>query len=277
MKKLTNKCKDCQTLIKAQRVRCKNCHQHYESKRLAGSKKVKCLVCNTEFNKIASQIKRSPNHFCSRSCSAKFNNRKTRSRMKPQGSCKKCGSAIQTKYTYCSKCTPVKIGDNRGVINYCHDCRIKISLDAKRCKGCYDKHKSNNQKTFKNCNICNKICRGKRCQSCYNQRNKNKQLGMTIFDLHNSLSVKDKHPSWKSSYIRLLNRTWNKELLTKPCANCDYDKHVELAHIRAISDFPPTATLGEVNAKENVIQLCPNCHWEFDNNQLDLNQRRSKS
>lgn len=37
-------------------------------------KKVNCKQCNKEFLKLANQIKKSPNHFCSQSCAAIYNN-----------------------------------------------------------------------------------------------------------------------------------------------------------------------------------------------------------
>ena len=49
------------------------------------------------------------------------------------------------------------------------------------------------------------------------------------------------------------------------CACCGYDKHVELAHIKPVSSFDVNTLISVVNSEENVIQLCPNCHWEFDN------------
>lgn len=45
---------------------------------------------------------------------------------------------------------------------------------------------------------------------------------------------------------------------------CGYNKHVEVCHKQAIHTFSETATIGEVNAPENLLILCPNCHWEFD-------------
>lgn len=49
-------------------IKCKNKHT---------SKKehVQCLNCNVMFEKTLNQIKTSPNHFCSRSCSASYNNK----------------------------------------------------------------------------------------------------------------------------------------------------------------------------------------------------------
>lgn len=90
----------------------------------------------------------------------------------------------------------------------------------------------------------------------------------TLAEYHEHLSVKGKHSSWKNSHIRVFNRAWNKNLTLLPCKNCGYNKHVELCHIKSVSSFPKTATLGEVNAATNNIQLCRNCHWEFDNGLL---------
>jgi hypothetical protein len=77
--------------------------------------------------------------------------------------------------------------------------------------------------------------------------------------------LKNLHQSSRSVHIRGLARSWFKELAKLPCAKCGYSKHVELCHIRPIKDFPSSALLKEVNSKENLIQLCPNCHWELDN------------
>jgi hypothetical protein len=88
---------------------------------------------------------------------------------------------------------------------------------------------------------------------------------LTLADYHKRDSIKNKHPSWKNAHIRGLNRSWNKDLLKFPCQVCDYDKHIELCHKKSISDFPETATLGEINHSDNNYVLCPNHHWEYDN------------
>ena len=51
------------------------------------------------------------------------------------------------------------------------------------------------------------------------------------------------------------------------CTSCGYDKHVEIHHIKSISSFivDSTATLYDVNNPDNLVYLCPNCHWEIDN------------
>jgi predicted restriction endonuclease len=50
----------------------------------------------------------------------------------------------------------------------------------------------------------------------------------------------------------------------RKCEFCGYPRHVECCHIREIADFPNEATLGEVNAVDNLVLLCPNHHWELD-------------
>jgi len=56
------------------------------------------------------------------------------------------------------------------------------------------------------------------------------------------------------------------------CQCCGYNKHIEICHIRPISSFPKETKLKVVNVRENILFLCPNCHWEFDHNLLSLNE-----
>ena len=48
------------------------------------------------------------------------------------------------------------------------------------------------------------------------------------------------------------------------CHNCGYNKHVEICHIKPICDFPDTTSINVVNGPDNLVALCPNCHWEYD-------------
>lgn len=49
------------------------------------------------------------------------------------------------------------------------------------------------------------------------------------------------------------------------CVRCGYDQHVQRAHIRDVSSFPDHTPIMVVNHPYNIMLLCPNCHWEFDN------------
>ncbi len=126
----------------------------------------------------------------------------------------------------------------------CPSCGILITHDSKLCKLC------NNGTT-----------------EC---------MESTIAEYQQMPSIKDKHPSWVSHHIRLFAKSWNNHLKGKPCENCGYDKHTEFCHITAISNFDKDTKLSVVNGESNLVILCPNCHWEFDNNLLTIEQIRSK-
>lgn len=63
----------------------------------------------------------------------------------------------------------------------------------------------------------------------------------------------------------------------KYCVNCGYDKHIEICHIRAIADFPIETNVAEINDLKNLVALCPNCHWELDNDTLTIEEIRRKN
>ena len=48
------------------------------------------------------------------------------------------------------------------------------------------------------------------------------------------------------------------------CELCCYDKHVEVCHIKPIGSFDGNTKISKINSYNNLILLCPNCHWEFD-------------
>lgn len=79
--------------------------------------------------------------------------------------------------------------------------------------------------------------------------------------------------NWQSarSTIQKLARASFKESNPNPkCSICGYSNHVEVAHIKPVSDFDDSATIREINSLSNLIGLCPNHHWEYDNGILKL-------
>ncbi|MGB8647994.1 MAG: HNH endonuclease [Anaerolineae bacterium] len=56
------------------------------------------------------------------------------------------------------------------------------------------------------------------------------------------------------------------------CRVCGYDKSIMICHIKPVAEFDDTATIEEINAKSNLIALCPNCHRELDDGWLQLPQ-----
>ena len=129
----------------------------------------------------------------------------------------------------------------------------------------YKKRKPKNK-----CTECGKpvVSSRKHCKNCFKD-------SLSSFDRLTIGEIKQNNKSWQSNNnIRTrarkvaLNNT-----SVKSCAFCGYDKHVEVCHIKPVSEFPDDATVLEINALENLILLCPNCHWEFDHPQENKNSQ----
>lgn len=160
----------------------------------------------------------------------------------------------------------------------CTNCSAETSnpkFCSSSCSAKYNNHlKPKRKLQVKLCSRCSKkidrrshLEKSTLCGQCrFNDNLRDK----TLADYYKLNSIRDKHPSWRHAHIRGLNRNWNKDLIKLPCANCKYDKHVELAHIKPISSFPSYTKICIINDKSNVIQLCRNCHWEFDHGLLKL-------
>ena len=156
-------------------------------------------------------------------------------------------------------------------MNHCLTCSKETTNPKYCCKTC--SAITNNKlfpkrKSTRKCFLCDNIVksyRHTRCESHWNEYKENNYKNKTLGEYRNKLSVKGKHPSWINAHVRSFARSWHRDLTQLPCAHCGYTKHVELAHIKDIVSFSDECLLSEVNARNNIIQLCPNCHWEFDN------------
>lgn len=54
------------------------------------------------------------------------------------------------------------------------------------------------------------------------------------------------------------------------CINCKYDKHVEICHVKDLHQFKDEDLVIDTVADGNLIPLCKNCHWEYDNGYLGI-------
>jgi len=122
------------------------------------------------------------------------------------------------------------------------------------------------------CNV-NKIKNTtKRCKSCHFSPENLKALIVNYKGADPTLKeityVKH-HRSSTFAFVRSRARSlYNRRYTT--CQFCGYSKHVEIAHIKPISSFPDDTPLSIINATDNILPLCPNCHWEFDHGKKDL-------
>jgi len=123
-----------------------------------------------------------------------------------------------------------------------------------------NKHYPKKKKTRidKNCELCGVSIdsRSKRCKKCSSFLG-DMTLSEAIYEKH--------HRSSAYALVRTRARATAKNLGLDTCQKCGYNKHVEIAHIKGISTFEGDTLISLINSKENLMALCPNCHWEFDN------------
>ena len=156
----------------------------------------------------------------------------------------------------------------------CLQCKIATNNPKFCSRSCSTTHrnKTRQRKRKYHCQCGVAIRHGvKLCPTCLEAK-KASFKKRTIREYQELLSVKGKHPSWVNAHVRHLGRRWNNELLGLPCHKCGYSKHVELCHIKPISEFPLDTPLYVVHDQKNVIQLCRNCHWEFDHGMLSAGE-----
>lgn len=126
----------------------------------------------------------------------------------------------------------------------------KCSTIANRKESCGIRCKCGN-KMHKISNCCSKCLRKLvTIQDCYQR-----------YDKHHLSSV--------FSLVRIRARYKYRNQITE-CQNCRYNKHVEVCHIKPISSYPKDTMIDEINDISNIVFLCPNCHWEFDNGILSV-------
>lgn len=156
-------------------------------------------------------------------------------------------------------------------MNYCLQCGKETNnpkFCSKSCSAIYTNKAHPKRKTKKTCIVCGAPVlsyRHNRCETHWKEYKESKHKNKTIGEYRRYKSVQGKHPSWLHAHVRGFARSWLRHLTIQPCLHCGYDKHVELAHIKDVASFSDDVLLSVVNSEENVIPLCPNCHWEFDN------------
>lgn len=193
--------------------------------------------------------------------------------------------------TTCSKCNKSMFSYSRNIAEaICNTCRTmktnscslcgKETKNNKYCsRSCSSKvnnHLIPKRKTTRKCTKCDSAVKSYRhslCETHHEEYMKNRFdyiKELTLQDYHTKKSLDNLHISSKNAHIRLLARSHFKDLTKLPCYNCGYNKHVELCHIKPLRSFSLDSKIKEINSPNNIVQLCPNCHWEFDNGLLDL-------
>lgn len=82
-----------------------------------------------------------------------------------------------------------------------------------------------------------------------------------------------KYNNWTQSRVAIQREAkiiYKKSNKPKRCVVCGYNKHYEVAHIKSVSSFNDDILVSEIDNIDNLISLCPNHHWEYDNNKLNI-------
>ena len=150
-------------------------------------------------------------------------------------------------------------------MNYCLHCE-KETKNPKFCSRSCAAKKNNKvpkRKLKKKCRLCETPIRSNRT-FCSEHNPLSRDMPNTTLS-----EMKQKRKYQKHSVIRSYARKiYLNSDKPKYCINCGYDKHFHVCHVKAIKDFDPSATLHEINNLDNLLALCPNCHWELDNSLL---------
>lgn len=100
--------------------------------------------------------------------------------------------------------------------------------------------------------------------SFLNKRNVSNKTKLELFN---------KRLNWQSARSAIAKDSrfvYNNSDKPKCCYVCGYDKHIEIAHIKSVSSFDDETKVSDINNIDNLVALCPNHHWEFDNGLLNI-------
>lgn len=102
---------------------------------------------------------------------------------------------------------------------------------------------------------------------------KEKEEKVFLADSYTKKEIFEKYKNWQSARSSIRKRAQQTyEISNKPkhCIKCGYNKYYEVCHIKSVSSFSDDTLISEINDINNLIALCPNCHWEFDNGLFDI-------
>lgn len=149
-------------------------------------------------------------------------------------------------------------------MNYCLTCNISTK-NAKYCSRSCSAKKNNiipkRKKKIYKCKRCDQFCGHRRslCDDCF------------IKDM--TIEEATYNRGQRASSFALIRARARSIMRKEPqiCFCCGYDRHVEVSHIEPISSYPLSTLISFVNRKENLLLLCPNCHWELDHGLIKYN------
>lgn len=140
------------------------------------------------------------------------------------------------------------------------------SFCSKSCAAIFNNKKYPKRHKTKKCRICCRLIRSDAtyCDVCYKRKHylEEKTLAEATYKRKDNNRYAAIRQSSRRNYLR--------SDLPKCCAECGYENHIEVCHIKDIAEFHPDTPVREINSLNNLIAFCPNHHWEFDNGYLEI-------
>ncbi len=152
-------------------------------------------------------------------------------------------------------------------MNTCLNCGApaKVKLCSRSCSASYNNRANPKRKPEHTCVDCGKPINRQRARCVEHYKIWLKNTEPTDITLSEATYTKG-HRSSAFALVRTRARAVAKKLGLDACEKCGYNKHVEIAHKKAVSTFEGHTLLSVINSRENIMALCPNCHWEYDHN-----------
>jgi len=149
---------------------------------------------------------------------------------------------------------------------------------SRSCSTSYSNRNINGRKTGKKwknkksfCQSCQKIIphRRKFCNDCLF----NIKIANGAYKHISKVTKKDVLTNDTQRYRRI--RCYARKIakdhnLLEQCKVCNYSLHVDCCHKKPIESFPDETLISIINMPSNLVGLCKNHHWEFDNNLIDI-------
>lgn len=136
-----------------------------------------------------------------------------------------------------------------------------------KCSAEYNNTINPRIKVIHRCSCGNVVSRrGNTCRNCM-YVNKRKARDCTKEEL---ISRRKNYPSWRTSVSRHAISVYKDSGKLHICSVCGYSRYVEICHIIPVADFSGDASLSIINNIDNLVALCPNHHWEFDNGIIEI-------
>lgn len=155
------------------------------------------------------------------------------------------------------------------MLKVCSNCNIEFQADrnirkfcSQSCAATFNNKKYPKRKNTHFC-YCGKRIQPKStmCRDCFH----NLQL-----DRYESLTLGEaRREKWGKAYQYNDIRVKAKEKMIrmgvpKKCNRCGWEHHVHVSHTKPINAFTDDTKIKEINSKDNLEYLCPNCHWLFE-------------